>query len=215
MATSVTQICNLAIRHIGIGNPIAEIDSDKTKEALACRTFYETARDKVLSDFNWPFATKIVDLALVEEDPNSEWAYSYRYPSECLNFRRILSGIRNDNRQSRIPYRIAQDIQGRLIFTDVSEAQAEYTVRIEDVSFFDPSFTLALSYLLAAYITPSVMGSDRFKMVPALLQMYQAELANAQAGAANEQQDEMVPESEFIRARDGVSDDALNNLIPF
>jgi hypothetical protein len=30
-----------------------------------------------------------------------------------------------------------------------------------------------------------------------------------------ERQDEMVPESEFIRARDGVSDDALNNLIPF
>lgn len=205
MATSSTQIANFAIGHIGIAKQIANLESDTSREALACRLFYTTALEKVLGDFNWPFATKFISLGLVEENPIREWAYSYRYPSDCLNLRRILSGVRNDNRQSIIPFRVGQDDTGALIYTDAEDAEMEYTVRVTDTARFSPNFSIALSYLLASYIVPMIVGSDRFKMIPGLLQLYDAELRNAQAGALNEQQDEQLPESEFIRARDGIN----------
>lgn len=204
MADSSTEICNLAISHIGIGKEIANIDSDSTNEASACRRFYTTARDKVLGDFNWPFATGFITLALVEENPTTEWKFSYRYPSDCVTLRRVFSGIRNDNLQSRIPYRLGRDTTGILIYCDIESAQMEYTVRETEVSRFAADFTMALSYLLAAYICPRITGSDRFKLVPSLIQLYQAEIANARTNALNEESSDISPESEFIRARDGI-----------
>src|SRR3990172_6032289 len=131
MASEV-DICNMALSHLGNSKEIAILATEKSEEAAACRRFYETARDTVLRDFAWPFATRILSLGLVEEDPNDEWAYAYRYPTDCLLLRRLLSGLRHDNRQSRAPYRVARDDDGLVIYTDLAEAQMEYTVRETD-----------------------------------------------------------------------------------
>src|SRR5665648_440114 len=96
--SSATEICNMALGHLASGKEIANLETERSAEAIACRRFFDSARDAVLRDFSWPFATKIKALSLIEEDPNSEWAYSYRYPTDCLNFRRILSGTRTDTR---------------------------------------------------------------------------------------------------------------------
>ena len=72
MATE-TQISNIAISHLGIGLEIQNLETENSAEAKACRRFYETSRDAVLGDFEWPFATKIIELNLVEEGPNTEW----------------------------------------------------------------------------------------------------------------------------------------------
>jgi hypothetical protein len=74
-------ICNLALSHVGVSTEIANLDTERSKEAQACRRFYEPTREEVLRAFAWPFATRFVDLQLVEEEPNDEWAYSYRYPA--------------------------------------------------------------------------------------------------------------------------------------
>ena len=217
MASSNTEICNMALSHIGIGNEINNLTSEKSAEAGACRRFYEIARKQVLSDFSWPFATKFLSLALIEEDPTTEWAFSYRYPSDCLDFRRILSGTRNDTKQSRIPFRLGNDDSGTLIYTDMQDAIAEYTVDISEVSRFASDFTLALSFLLAALITPRMTGSDRFKISQQMYQLYQAQLSMAKANAMSEEQADELPQSEFIRARtDGVDtiDDILSRLNP-
>lgn len=203
MAESETEICNLAISHHGIAKEIANL-SENSNEANACRRFYSVARDKTLRDFPWPFATQFADLALVEADPTEEWAYSYRYPSDCVFFRRIPSGVRNDNLQSRVPYIEGRDSQGKLLYTDTQNAKCEYTFKETVVNRFDSDFVMALSYLLAAYITPRMTGSDRFKMVPALMQLYMTEIGNARANALNEQAAEAAPESEFIRGRDSI-----------
>lgn len=206
IVSSNTQICNLALSHLGNANEINNLETEKTAEAISCRRYYTIALGKILEDFNWPFSTKFADLALVEEDPTDEWSFSYRYPSDCLNFRRIPSGIRNDTRQSRIPYKIGQDDQGYLIFTDQSEAQAEYTVNVTDVTRFSSSFALALSYLLAFLITPRSSGSDRFNIGKQMYSLYEKEIENARLGALNEEQPDLEPESEFIRARDDGSE---------
>lgn len=215
MSSTSTQICNMAIAHIGIGKRIANIESEQSAEANACRTFYEPLLEKILSDFDWPFATKFADLGLVEENPTDEWAYAYRYPSDCLKLRRIPSGLRTDNRQSRIPFKVGQDTSGGLIYTDKKDAQMEYTLSVSNVSRFPPDFALAFSYLLAAMITPSLCGSDRMKIAPGLYQLYESTISDAKASAMNEEQPDQVPESEMIRSREGVYfEDPSTRFIP-
>jgi len=67
-STSVTDICNMALSHLGIGKELANMETDTGENASACRRFYENCRDNMLSDFPWPFATVTTDLGLVEED---------------------------------------------------------------------------------------------------------------------------------------------------
>src|ERR1019366_340865 len=115
-------ICNLALSHLATG---LEVQSwtDATKEAAACRRFYDLARRKVLRAFPWPFATQFVSLTLVGGMPaqpvTPEWGYSYRLPPDWLRIVRICSGrSRNDTQQTRIPYRVMSDNAGGLLYTD-------------------------------------------------------------------------------------------------
>ena len=202
MATTDVSISNLAISHLGVTKQIANLETEKSEESRACRRFFTTARDKCLRDFSWPFASKIAALALIEEDPNDEWAYSYRYPSDCLEFKRILSGTRQDTRQSRVPYKISQDDAGLLIFSDQEDAEAEYTMRTDQPELYPPDFTVALSFLLAHYIAPSLTNGDPFKMGERALKMYLYEISRAQANAGNEEQPEEEPNAQMIRDRD-------------
>lgn len=198
--SSAVEICNLALSHLG-SSGIDALD-ERSEAAAACTTFYAICRDMVLRDAPWPFATKMQALALVEEDPNTEWGFSYRYPSDCLDFRRIQSGKRNDDRQSRVPYKFGSDNAGQLVFTDMENAVAEYGARITDSQRFPLDFVLALSRLIAFHISPRVVGQDPFKLGPLSLQVYQSMIVQAKANAFNEQQEEELPESEFIRTRD-------------
>lgn len=198
---SITDICNMALGHLGSSLEIANYETENSQEARACRRYFEPARDTTLKKFPWPFATQFYTLGLVEEDPTTEWAFSYRYPSDTLQFRRLLSGTRNDTRQSRVPYRVVKDSAGLLIYTDCEDAVGEYTVRVSNASFYPVDFTLALSYLLASMIAPQITSGDQFKLGEKALKMWDFEINQARADAWNEQQDEEVPESEFVRAR--------------
>lgn len=198
---SKTEIANMAVSHIGASIDIANLQTEKSEAAAACRRFYQPALKEALRDFPWPFATKIDALALIEEDPNDEWAYSYRYPSDCMFFRRVLSGVRNDTRQTRSPHKIAQDDQGWVLYSDREDAQGEYTVYVNDPSRYPPDFIMAFSLLLASYIAPRIAGGDPFKMGERALRIYAYSIGKARSNSVNEQQDEEPPQSEFINAR--------------
>ncbi len=195
------EIVNMSLSHLGIGKEIANLTTETSQEASAARRYYGVARDTVLRDFPWPFATKITTLSLVASNPNDEWAYSYRYPSDCLYIRRILSGIRNDYRESRVPYKIAQDSAGLLIFTDQGTAQVEYTIKAIDPLRYPADFSMALSYMLAALIAPKLTGGDQFKLGDKAFKLYYLLLTQAAAKAFNEEQPDVEPDSEFIRGR--------------
>lgn len=202
MAASTTEIANLALSHLGVGKEIAALDTERSEEARACRAFYETARDEMLRGWPWPFARKFAEPTLVDEDPTDEWAYSYRMPSDCLFVRRILSGDRNDSRQTRIAYSIGYDPDGlALIYTDQDDPTIEYTVKVTDVTKFAPDFVMALSYRLAAYVAPRLTKGDPFKMADRTLKLYDMSARFAAASAFNEEQVDEEVDSEFERMR--------------
>ena len=200
--SSNTELSNLAISNLGIGKTISDFESEKTEEARACRQYFEKARKATLRAFSWPFANRIVSLGLIEECPNIEWGFSYRYPPDCLQLLKIQSGIRNDTRQSRVPYKLSSDEGGKLILTDHSDAIVEYTKNITDFGIQPDDFELALSFKLAFYIAPRLTKGDPFKIKKDMFDGFQFELAEAKASAKNEEQVEELPQSEFIRQRE-------------
>ncbi len=146
--TAVINIWNMALANIGqtAVNNVSEI----SRPANVCRTFYNDSRDFVLQDFDWGFAERRAELALVDYAPVG-YEYAYATPSDWLKSRRIwketedadpVQFIENSN----------DDLNGVLIFTDKVEPKLIYTTRIELPNMFSAAFVVALSWKLAADI---------------------------------------------------------------
>lgn len=197
---SKLDIWNLALGNLGVLVEVANVNEDSA-EARACRRFYDVMIAELQRDFCWPFLTKLAALQLVSQNPTTEWQYAYQYPNDCADARRIPSGIRNDNRQSRVPYKIYNSATGKLIYCDIPSASLEYTLKIESVARFDPDFVIAAGYRLSAYIAASVTGGDPFKLGDTCMRFFRGAYQKARANAANEQQDEDEPQGELERSR--------------
>jgi hypothetical protein len=219
MAASV-HACNLALSHIADGKEIANLETDKSQEAQACRRFYRTALRATLRDFPWPFASVSGPLALVagclpgEIPPtiplpgcehgwaHPHWRFLYQVPSTALHFMRVLSDRNMDTRQSRISYIIVNSPTGKQLYTNRPFAWGEWIIEADNPALWDADFELAFSFRLAMYIAPRLTGGDPFKLGDRAARFYDAELRRAQSTAVNEEQMEQDPESEFVRTRD-------------
>lgn len=195
------EIWNMALGRIANTRRVEDPEED-TRQGKLCRIFWEQTRDYVLADFPWPAGRSFPVLNLVEEDPTPEWAYSYAYPVACLHFVRILSGDRNDSRQSQVPYRIASDgAGGALILTDQEDAQAEVIVRRDDPGKYPPDLVSTIAWRLAGELAPGLGGELGSKWRLDAFKMYDVERSIAEARHANEERAEEPPVSEFERAR--------------
>jgi len=197
MAFSEVQICNMALSRIGIQQTIDDLE-EASNEARACKLFYEVMRDAVLGDFPWEFATKYDSLALVEESPNSDWLFSYRYPIDCLHARRIVSGVGRDATLNPV-FKPGNDGAGRLIYTDEEAPTLEYTMRMENPAFFSLGFAEALSYRIASEIAMPL--AIKTEIADRNVSMYRIALATATANEANESTPDEESESEFTSVR--------------
>lgn len=199
MASKV-EIFNFALANIG-NSVVVENPDERTKEANVCNLFYDEVLKLTLRDHHWPFARTFASLQLIESDPTTEWAYSYGYPGDCMKFRRILSGARNDTRASRVPYIIVHAANQKRIYTDVETPVAEYTMLVTDTNLFPPDFTSALSWRLSAHIAPALGGESGLKVRSDALLVYGSELDTARSNALNEEQPEEEPDSAIVQSR--------------
>ena len=200
--SSKTEMANLAISHLGQGKEIANIETEKSSEASTMRRYLPVVVEMFLKNFPYSFCNVTYTLDLVEANPNDEWDYAYRLPTDCLKPLRILSGLRNDSRQTRVPTHIGKDSQGGLIYCDQENAQLEYVQFVDDPSKYPVDVFLAMSYLLAGMAAPRICGEDPFKMGDKAMKMYQYFKGQADAADANDQQQEEPPEAEAIRSRE-------------
>jgi hypothetical protein len=196
-------VCNLALAHLA-QKGIATID-EPGDAARTCLVYWEKCLATLLKCRPWPFASKIVTLALVASQPNTEWAFAYRYPSDCLQVGRILSGSRADSKATRVPYRLGKDDQGLLLYCDLAEAQAEYTATLDDSAFTHAphDFCLVLSYLLASKMAPRLTGEDVNNLGKRAEQYFAMTLAEAWASACQEEAPDQETESALFLLRQG------------
>lgn len=202
MIESDIVICNLALGHVGNSDGIASLTEASTP-ARACKQFYAQTVDEVLRDFDWPFARTFEALALVAEDPTTEWDFSYRYPNGALAVRRILSDAgRVDTAATRVPWILGRDSAGLLLFADKADAVVAYTARVDAVGLYPPDFGQAVALKLAAWIAPQVTGGDPAKLGARAFGLYREQLELAQLNALLEERQDLAPESDFLSARD-------------
>ena len=193
-------VCNMALDRIDIGQPIDDMSAD-SDEARACLRWYAKCRDKVLQLNTWPFLRRTIALGLVEEDPSDKWAFSYRYPIDCIRVIGIVNDLRVDT--SRIEWQMGQDDTGRLIYTDEEDASVDYLGMLDDPGEWFDLLSDAVSALLASEIAgPLGRGPD---VKARNLQLFRNAKAEAFAKAQAEGYLSRAPGS-YITAR-GVSDD--------
>jgi hypothetical protein len=203
MASSKTDICNLALGHLALDSTIENVETERSLNARMCRRFYDQSLEEVLRDGYWSFANRYAALALIEEDPDDRWAYSYRYPTEALKLHEVGIGIRQRSQVTTVPYKIASDDDGKIILCDQPDVYAEYTTLVETVEHYPADFVQALALHLAAAIAPGVTGGDPGKLGTRAMQLYAWRVASAQANDFNEQQDTAPQrESSFIDFRE-------------
>lgn len=155
LTTAELELANLALMLTGTSRTIAD-PTENTNERRAAEALYPKARDFVLSESDWEFATKWAALAastVPASSPSNLWALIYDYPADAIKVRRVTSSTRRDERKA---FQIANTGSALKILTNEVAASAEYTVAVTDPALFDPLFYKAVSYYLAAELVMPV-----------------------------------------------------------
>jgi hypothetical protein len=205
MATSRTQIANLALIHLGVDTAISNLSDESSKNANVLRILFDQVFEETLSDQAWPFAKKVEALGLVtqaedDDHPTDKWGYSYRYPADCVKFNRIQNGLATDTLDSRVAFEIGKDATGRLIWTNQTDAVGEFTMRVTDVQHLPANFVMAFSLKLAFYAAPAITNGDPMGLGARAMGAYDKLMGSAVAHALNEQKPNET-DSEMLRVR--------------
>ena len=167
MASSEVDICNSALIHLGAG--LITSLGDNSDEARACNQFFDGARDAVLTQSDWTFATTQQELSKQVATPLFGYAYQYKLPTNpyCLK-PLFMSSPENDDDWK---------VQGRLLLTDRDGVYLQYIYRQTDVSAFTPLFTVCLEYFLAHRMAYTLTGSR--SVATDMYELFLAALADA------------------------------------
>lgn len=151
MASSPTDICNLALGHLG-EQRITSLDADNAT-ARACNLHYEATRDQLFRAHRWNFAQARATLTRLADAPLFGWSYQYQLPADCL---RVLEV--NDSELGDVITDEYIIEQGKIL-TNADAVNLVYVQRIEDVTQFDPLFVDALAVKLAVVLSETVRGT--------------------------------------------------------
>lgn len=192
-----TDICNMALSHIGKGT-IAN-RQEGLEDARACDLFYEPARREILREFPWGFAHRLERLALADVTIPG-WEYVYGWPDKCLKLNKLVDEVAYPC--EREPFDIVNVNAGtKLIVTNLEQAYADYVWDVEDLNLWDDVALQAFSHLLASKITVRLTGNPQMSQQE--YQLYKLGIQSAQLQDAREEQHEPVFYSNYAKARQG------------
>lgn len=145
--TSEVQVCNLALSRIK-KPPIGSLEQGGTA-ASECATHFAQARDKLLRDGDWNFASARARLPKDATDPEFGFAFRYAIPANCLAVREVKGANDGD-----------WELAGRHIETDLAAPiDVRFTRHDAPVAHWDPMFVEAMVAELAKRIAPRLLGS--------------------------------------------------------
>lgn len=195
---SIVDICNMALMRFGHSATISDIN-EVGNAATVLRLFYPLCRDQVLQGANWNFATKRVSLALLS-GTETNWEYAYAYPSDAVAVRYLITlGQRAIDRDHAAQFEVATMDGARVILSDMPQAEAVYTLRVEDPNLFSPLFISALVDLIASKAAMPISGKP--ELGRDALQTYFMAMSQAQVANLNEAEQGPPPECEFLTVR--------------
>lgn len=217
MASS-TDIANLALGRIGIGQAIASLN-DSATPARVCNRFFTHCRQEVLRAHPWGFASTTQSIAEVANQTFPGWEFVYQYPTKALMIWAVAdeNGIRNWSSyysqwccgvsaplaafSQRYPFKLSlkADNNARVILSDVEDAYAYFTYDVDTAGVYPPDFVSVLAWRLAMEIS-GPLKVDANMMVNARNE-YLYWKSQAAAQDMNEQRDDQQPDSPSISCR--------------
>lgn len=132
------EICNMALSLIGA--PQITSLTEESEERRICTTFYDLARDEILSQYPWHCCLVRDTLSPLETDPEFEWSYQFTIPSDCLKIKEIYPDY--------IGYKVEQGV----IYSESDELQIVYHQQVTDTSKLKPHVVRCIVTCLAAKI---------------------------------------------------------------
>lgn len=196
---SIVSICNLALSNLG-KDTINDL-SEATAEARACNQFYEQTRDALLQAHPWGFAGKTQSMAVLTNDKEGVWGYSYKRPNDCLKVRWVRPAYSlidlqpTKQEEISIPY----EIEGDRIYCNLSPAFLRYTFLLTDPSKFPPLFVDALAWALTVRLAMPLTRD--MKQRNDALKLAQMARGEAETADANEERETSDHESELVVGR--------------
>lgn len=184
MASSITEIANLALTYIG-ADLITSLD-DPQKSAIIIKQNWPGCRDAVLRAYPWNCAIRRVQLAPLSERPPFEWAYSFQLPSDCL---RTL-GLETDE---------AFTIEGRKLQANSNSINLRYISRVEDPNEYDALLSQALAAYLAHLLAMPIVQSNSLK--EQMWEQYRLFVREARSIDAQENALQYIDANEWLESR--------------
>ncbi len=217
--SSPIDVANYALDTIGISESISDF-SDRTTTARVCSRWFDQCREEVLRDFPWPFAKRVMPLAVVADQTAPGWTFVYQYPTDAVRIIAVgeeyglggmqvgVGGIRYSpfydgysGSTYRAPWevRLNDDNASRVIVCSMQNAWVEYVSKVENVGVWPPDAIAALYLRLAAAIGGPLKADAN--LVRGAQQTYEFMRARAAANSQNEARNQGPPESVSISAR--------------
>ncbi len=197
MGNSKSQIYNITLNILGVSNPIENANSTNSR-AILLNNYYSLARDYVLKDFDWNFASTFKELALIDATAGEagSYMYAYKYPNDCVCARDIFE----KGSYKITEFGISSISNGeKVILCNTENAILRYTRRVEKEIFFTPEFSMALAYYLASLTSNVITGSiQKGEMA---YQKYTKILKRAKVLNASETTEKLYDESTYLEAR--------------
>ena len=203
MANTDTDIGNMALAHIGYSSSqIDDLDED-SPEAVEIKFWFPRKLGELLEMWPWEVAQKWETLTLVEENPNEDYLFSYRYPPDCVfaGALYVANTVGTIISEGELPYVTAEDAQGKLILTNQAQAGLKYTGRRNSTAYWSEAFCSALAWFIAADIALPLSKDVTYQTNAA--QQFNEANKQAQVNSINETTDEPPAQSSGMKARNG------------
>lgn len=202
MPTSKTQICNMALAHVGVAATIQDVDTENSVEAENCRLFFDHCVQVTLEMKEWKFCSRRVALSQITNDRTDQWGYAYKVPNFARRINYLVNqSSRTPGRGHELPYETAdlEDGYGKALYTDELDAVLCYNYDVTDVNLFPATFVHALSLFLASNIAMPLRVSSNIKNITD--QMYGVWNGESMAQDMQQVQPDQEPNSEFVAIR--------------
>jgi len=200
MATSVVQIWNMALGFLKNTNSV-QAENENSLEAKQCRIYYDTALGVVLRGHLWGFAKKQSTLALTGTPPTG-WKFQYIYPTDAIKVGRIFNPADPQGLCfPKVDFEVAQNPNGngKVIWTNLKEAQLIYGIEVTDTGQWTPDFDYALALFLGVQLALSL--ANNAQRSGDLLNLYFAFVNTAQVNSTREGTKNVNLEASQISAR--------------
>ncbi len=197
MASSITEIANLALTYIG-ADLITSLD-DPQKSAILIKQNWPICRDAVLRAYPWNCAVKRDVLAPLADQPAYGWSYSFLLPPDCLRTLGLESGwSASGARTSRFtaePF----TIEGRKLQCNSNIVKIKYIARVEDPNEYDALLSQALAAYLAHLLAMPIVQSNSLK--EQMWEQYKLAVREARSVDAQENSLQMVEATDWLESR--------------